>query len=272
MESVQKMALVPHELLSTLDEAREKAIRRSPAMAQTLNVDAQMKRTLDGDAPLGDDERATKYAQLLRRYRAFSEQSAKRTPIPVQVMTTSETGSQDSKPSPPPMPLEGEVLESVPKVMAHKAALLLQRLKNNPDVQWDDAGQLIFKGVKVKYTNIVDLVNDVLRQRKTSASPMGWQMFAQALALDNVPYELVGNAKRRQYMLDQTRKHLSTPRTPKTKKPKSKAAAAAAPVSSTSSSSPQDWASFEPTPKRQRQSIGKRLSSTGLTPSRWEHY
>jgi hypothetical protein len=61
--------------------------------------------------------------------------------------------------------LEREVLESVPKLMAHKAALLLRRLKGNPDIDWDESGQLIVKGVKVKRTNVVDLVNDVLRQR-----------------------------------------------------------------------------------------------------------
>jgi hypothetical protein len=209
MDSVQKMSLVPHELLASLDGSREKAIRRSPAMSQLLNLDDDMKKALKETVPLTEEERASKYAQLLRRYQTFSGQNVARTPIVERVLPDAE--KRDTT-APTQTSLEREIIESVPKAMGHKAALLLQRLKNNPEVQWDEIGQLVYKGVKIKRTNVVDLVNDVLRDRKTAPTPPGWQVFAEALARDNVPYELVGNPKRRKYMFDQTRKLVSSPR------------------------------------------------------------
>jgi hypothetical protein len=212
MNDVQKMALVPHELLSTMDASREKNIRRSPAMSRLLDVDAEMKRTLNDTEGFAEDEKASHYAQLLRRYKTFNEKSSRQLPISVQVVPNADTLQQDTSASPSATSVEREIIESVPKLMSHKAALLLQRLKNNPEIEWDESGQIIYKDVKIKHTNVVDLINDVLRQRKTVPSPPGWQIFAQALARDNVPYELVGNVKRRKYMFDQARKLASTPR------------------------------------------------------------
>jgi hypothetical protein len=254
MENVQKMALVPHELLAALDGSREKALQRSPAMSQLLSVDAEMKKVLNDTVPLTEGERASKYAQLLRRYQTFSGQNVARTPIVERAVPDADVRKQDSS-SPDPSALEREIIESVPKAMGHKAALLLKRLKNNPDVQWDEAGQLVYKGVKIKRTNVVDLVNDVLRHRKTAPTPPGWQVFAQALARDNVPYELIGNAKRRKYMFDQTRKLVSSP-PPSTVKRKPKRKIVAGPSTPTTKASktdtpiPTHWESFlRETPK-----------------------
>ena len=48
-------------------------------------------------------------------------------------------------------------------------------------------------------SNIIDLVNDTLRQRK-HPEPKGWQTFAQMLKESNVPRDYVGNKKRRDFM------------------------------------------------------------------------
>ena len=45
-----------------------------------------------------------------------------------------------------------------------------------------------------------DLVNDVLRQRKSKFDPLGWEVFAEALQRRNVPRELIGNASRWDYI------------------------------------------------------------------------
>ena len=52
-------------------------------------------------------------------------------------------------------------------------------------------------GVPVVGSNVVDLVNDILRKRKTD--PLGWQPFARQLRAVNLPIELVGNVARRSY-------------------------------------------------------------------------
>ena len=60
------------------------------------------------------------------------------------------------------------------------------------------AGELIHEGAPVVGSNVVDLVNDLLRKRKTA--PTGWQPFARQLRAINLPMTLVGNVSRRAYI------------------------------------------------------------------------
>jgi hypothetical protein len=61
---------------------------------------------------------------------------------------------------------DDEILESVPKTMKAKAQLLLKKIKSSPDISWNEKGELKYKGETVRGSNVVDLVNDVLRKRK----------------------------------------------------------------------------------------------------------
>ena len=95
--------------------------------------------------------------------------------------------------------LEFDIADSVPKSMKTKALRLVDRLRNDPAIQWNDRGELIHEGVAVAGSNIEDLVHDILRKRKTSVL-IGWQKFARQLKRINLPMELVGNPDRRQYI------------------------------------------------------------------------
>ena len=54
---------------------------------------------------------------------------------------------------------------------------------------------MVFKGRSVPSTNIVDLVNDSLRQRK-NFNPDGWVLFSKVLGHLNVPEGIVRNENR----------------------------------------------------------------------------
>ena len=54
---------------------------------------------------------------------------------------------------------------------------------------------MVFKGTTIPGTNIVDLVNDSLRQRK-NFNPEGWELFSKALGHLNVPEGIVRNENR----------------------------------------------------------------------------
>ena len=54
-------------------------------------------------------------------------------------------------------------------------------------------------GQPIPGLNIIDLVNDVLRQRK-GIEPTGWQPFAEGLKAMNVPQDFVGNNKKWEWM------------------------------------------------------------------------
>ena len=85
------------------------------------------------------------------------------------------------------------------KTMKKKAQRLLEKMKSISGVEWNDRGELVYKNTAVAGSNMVDLVNDVLRKRK-AFEPQGWQTFARVLKDANIPMDLVGNPDRWGYM------------------------------------------------------------------------
>ena len=83
--------------------------------------------------------------------------------------------------------------------MRRKAENLLERVKRQDNLGWNERGELLFNGEVIQRTNKVDLVNDMVRQRK-SFQPRGWREFARALRQDNVPQDLIGNKERWDWM------------------------------------------------------------------------
>lgn len=70
-------------------------------------------------------------------------------------------------------------------------------MKNsNGKIGWNKNGELTTSGVTLPGTNIVDLIGDVMRARKTVAAPPGIDQFARGLSEINVPREVVGNRNR----------------------------------------------------------------------------
>ena len=77
--------------------------------------------------------------------------------------------------------------------------MLLRCLKQDDNIAWNAKGELVYKGDVVPNTHIHDLIQDVLRKRKTHI-PVGWQTFARALRESNIPQDLVGNLDHWQWM------------------------------------------------------------------------
>ena len=60
--------------------------------------------------------------------------------------------------------------------MHRKAELLLGMIKNNNNLTWDEQGVVSYKGKRIHGPNIIDLINDAIRQRK-GVEPRGWKSF-----------------------------------------------------------------------------------------------
>ena len=92
-------------------------------------------------------------------------------PSQVQMIPhTEQTMTSESDSATPSQQLHAtdkQIIHSVPKTMQNRAKLLIQKLKDHSDViSWNDNGQLALEGSIVPNSNIVDLVNDVMRKRK----------------------------------------------------------------------------------------------------------
>ena len=160
-------------------------------------LDDEMKTILDR-TDLDDGTKVTLYNQVLQRYNVLADKRIKE-PLRVVTVNESEVASESGSKGAVRAPisgLEATVLATVPKTMKAKASRLMEDLKR--DIEWTARGELIHDGVPVVGSNVVDLVNDLLRKRKTA--PTGWQPFARQLRAINLPMTLVGNVSRRAYI------------------------------------------------------------------------
>ena len=66
-------------------------------------------------------------------------------------------------------------------------------------MSWDDGGTVKLYGTSIPGSNIIDLVNDVIRHHKGS-EPTGWQAFAEGLRDMNIPQDVIGNRERWDWM------------------------------------------------------------------------
>ena len=207
MVHARKMVLVDPRMLDTLRSPPPPPTDTLGKKVQAL--DDEMKTILDRKDP-DDRTKVTLYNQVLQRYNVLSDKHVKE---PVRVVTVNESGTGEGTgvaegaigaPAPATTTstsgIEADVLDTVPKTMQGKARRLMERMKR--DIAWTARGELIHEGVPVAGSNVVDLVNALLRKRKTD--PTGWQPFARQLRAMNLPMELVGNVTRRAYIRQAT--------------------------------------------------------------------
>ena len=147
-----------------------------------------------------EDTKPTRYAQQRQRVKQLKNQVFRQEPSPVQVITQTEqtmTSESDSVIlSQQLSATDKQIIDSVPKTMQNPAELLIQKLKDHSDViSWNDNGQLVLEGTIVPNSNIVNLVNDVMRKRK-GFNPEHSSTFAKALPKINVPKDYVRNPDR----------------------------------------------------------------------------
>ena len=201
MEHARKMALVDPRMLDTLRSPPPPPPPTDPLGKKVQALDDEMKTILDRK-DLDDRTKVTLYNQVLQRYNVLSDKHVKE---PVRVVTVNESGTGagagvvegavGAPATSATSEIEADVVDTVPKTMQAKARRLIEHLKR--DIAWTARGELIHEGVPVAGSNVVDLVNDLLRKRKTD--PTGWQPFARQLRAMNLPMELVGNVTRRAY-------------------------------------------------------------------------
>lgn len=190
MEYAKKMVLVTPEVFERINQVNE-------VQPNTLSLlDNEMKEVL-GNNNISDYEKWGIYNQILQRYLKVINNTRK----PMSLPLTSEIKQQEKVHTPTNHFGDGdfEILESVPKTFRSKAKLLLQKLKRENNIKWDDQGVVFINQKRINNSNITDLLNDIVRPRKT-ADPNGWQEFAHALKETNTPFELIGNLKRQHYI------------------------------------------------------------------------
>lgn len=188
MTYAKKMVLVePRQIEKYKESMLDKALTK---------LDGEMYEILHRNVP--DDEKAKHYSNSLRRYMNIDKSD-------VVTKFDSDDSKEETKPDDSKKrttEIQALVLDSVPKKWKSQASRLLTHIENNPDVGWNEKGELVLKDTAIPKTHIVDLVNDLMRKRTTSRDPNGWRRLADALKDHNIPRELIGNEDRWSYIND----------------------------------------------------------------------
>ena len=153
-------------------------------------LDTEIASTLESDEP--DDEKAKRYISTLKKFKYHEE-------LPVPPVKKIDK-------------LESSVLDSMPPNQRYKAKRMLNLLRNNPEVDFNDKGELIYRQSSIPNSDIVDLIGDATRS-KSSEDPVGWQEFAQSLKVSKPRREVMPNTRIWNYMRGATRGR--TPRYPR---------------------------------------------------------
>ena len=165
------MAIVPFKLWEDMKRWKEEQIQ-NPRLPPDPNVSAtaSLQRDLSSgmaNEDLSEAEKSQLYGQTLHKFKTAHQKALKETSLFPQSDPISSKMNQ-------------LVIDSMPSTMKCKAQLLVSLLKTNPNVSWEDDGTVKLYGESIPGSNIIDLVNDVIRHHKGS-EPTGWQAFAEGL-------------------------------------------------------------------------------------------
>ena len=108
-------------------------------------------------------EKVRLYNQALLRYNDMTKARAAK-PIPVVVAVKKEAAAAPTMPTTASVVEPTDIVGTLPKTLQMKGRQLLSRLSA---VTWNERGVLIHKGVAICVSNAVDLIHDLLRNRKT---------------------------------------------------------------------------------------------------------
>ena len=198
---VRKMVIVPYQILETMKCWKDKQYQKPilPPNPEAVDASHPLKdiSQILHRPDLSETEKAQKYGETLFKLQNSLEKT-KKPPSMLSSTDSPQTIKTDHTQS-ASVALHDQILQSVPKPMKRKAELLLGMIKDNNNFTWDKQGVVSYKGKCIHGSNIIDLINDAIRQRK-GVEPRGWKTFSKALHESNIPQEVIGDSSRWKWM------------------------------------------------------------------------
>lgn len=207
MENTKKMILVEPSVL-------EKLKQKEHSSDDTLSrLDKEMDKIIR--SKMDDREKWSLYYQTLQRYFHFSDQN--KLPLKLSIVSNKfdETKHDkiDNQTQTDPVQTEASseqgvlhvydhayLLKLIPKTFKQKGKILIDCIQQNPDqIKWDDKGTVFLKNKIIPNSNIIDLINDILRQLKRP-KPIAWEEFSKTLIDIGVPLSCIGNRETQAYL------------------------------------------------------------------------
>ena len=182
-ESQHRRTINKSDVLQAIHHPEQREMLSRYQLAENLLHD--VKRTND-ETKLDEYNEAMRDVALLR-----DGQTRARQPPPQQEKSTKRQPDNETKSD----HVDATVVNALPTSQQTNARKLMQLLRAQGDgvVSWTKNGEVQIRGQRVRGTNIVDLVSDVVRSTPTKTSAPERERFLNALADANVPETLVKN-------------------------------------------------------------------------------
>ena len=176
MQHVKKMALVPQMMVDRMMEAQreQQQLTSNTPIVQLSLLDKELKSILESAMP--SDIKAKEYGKVLQHY---STLRSKEIFTPLSVVD---------------VPVKPDLLTGLAPTYINKGKMLVQSIANNPDLQWNDKNEIIYKGRHIAGSNLVDLIHTYAKP-KSSQKPVGWRLFGRALIDNNTPRIALANTE-----------------------------------------------------------------------------
>lgn len=224
MEHAKKMLLIEPSVL-------EKLNHQNNDDNPTSRLDGEMETILKSN--MDDRKKCILYLQILQRYLHFNEENRRPIELPIiakndKNMETNINDGIDSKDSVStslstlkeekcelkptlqidPLYSTNHILSHIPKTYIKRGESLLHLISLSKNkIRWNDNGTLVIDNKCISGSNIIDLINDLLRPLKKE-NPIGWEHLAKALNDIKIPLTYLGNPKRVEYINNLKLKHL----------------------------------------------------------------
>ena len=180
------MALIP---IAMLDQLRRQNLMplTNPNKDQVVQKLDEMTTILN-DEHLPDSVEAARLNEKVKNYSTFADKL-------VDPMVHQQHKYTPSLSSPP---LQQDMFASLPTTYRAPANVLMRELEKHSDtIQWNPiTHEVKIKGQTLKGSNVVDLISDVMRTRKTAKIPLHGRAFLKLLADLNLPESFVKNKYR----------------------------------------------------------------------------
>lgn len=157
-------------------------LQRKPIDEPLENLDTEMLRILQSQN-LSPDVKIRQYNQTLQRYMALKTDRDK--PYSLEITNTE-----------PPKTLDETILKGLPPTKIEMGRMLLDFINKQDNIIVEKNKEVTINGTRIPHSNIIDLVHDLVRDRKTHLPAIGSNKFLDALRLANIPLEYIGNKKR----------------------------------------------------------------------------
>ena len=172
----------------------------NPMKQDLRRAEQSMKETLTNALP--PDEKVRLFTEELNNMKRRYDDLTKTKPI--RVVMDKKGDSEESekiKDDGSNSFLSEALLKTIPKQSRTEAKLLFEHLQNHPEIiKWNKRGEISFKGDELNGSNLIDLIANVMTNRKSSGSLLHDTIFLKALSETNVPESWIKNRTSRKLL------------------------------------------------------------------------